>query len=367
MDPVRRHPFLSGALAATALFALITAPVDFTFMADDWTRLAAVYSSDDVFPHHFVLSLNRVPVWAVVARLLFGSHILEHTFAPMLLFFLLHALGIGLVAQWLWKHLPHPATEAAPPHTGVVVAAVVVACLHPNTYEILYWPTCMPYALGALLLGAAVNASRPWVRASLLVLSFLTYETFVLPALAILVAPTLLDRTAWWLDRQTLLRRALPAVGVWGAALGMTIAYRAVAAISLGAYDHQTVLTIRHVVRHALLAWEQLFHISFFGAGTNLLSTVIQYGLLLASIVFLWRRARVVALGLPALCFLSTGVYWVLKYNAMRSIYGAQILFAATVVWLVLSTAQHLGSNRIVIAALVLLLSGYLSQSFAIY
>ncbi len=230
MDQVRRYPFITGALAATALFALITAPVDFTFMADDWTNLAAVYASDDLFPHQFVLSLNRVPVWALVARLLFGSHILEHTFAPMLLFFLLHALGVALVARWLWKQLPHPSAEAAQPHAGVVVAAVGVACLHPNTYEILYWPTCMPYALGALLLGVGITASRPALRVSFLVLSFLTYETFILPALAILMAPILLDRRTWKLEWRAMIRLALPVLGAWGGALAVTIGYRAVVA-----------------------------------------------------------------------------------------------------------------------------------------
>jgi O-acetyl-ADP-ribose deacetylase (regulator of RNase III) len=70
-------------------------------------------------------------------------------------------------------------------------------------------------------------------------------------------------------------------------------------------------------------SFKQLMHIQFLGAGTNGVVTAAQYLLLALALYFLWRRARFHAATLLALSLVSTGVYWVLKYSAMRAIYSA--------------------------------------------
>ena len=152
---------IAAALAATSIFAFLTFRVDFTFLADDYGHLAAAHSLDNLYVERFVYWLNRVPVWSVLAWALFGSHALGFSWAPMYLFFFCHALGIALIARWLESQLPDwRSGETQSSRPLLYVSAVAALALYPNTYEILYWPTCMPYAVGPLLLGLALMDLR---------------------------------------------------------------------------------------------------------------------------------------------------------------------------------------------------------------
>ena len=288
--------------------------------------------------------------------------------APMYLFFFCHALGIALIARWLESQLPDwRSGETQSSRPLLYVSAVAALALYPNTYEILYWPTCMPYAVGPLLLGLALLARSGPARAALLTLTFLTYETFVLPSLALCLAPGLAGLLREPGKRQETLRRMVRPLVIWAFALGMTLLVRWVAALSLGPYAHKTGLTAEHVSDKATLAWKELFELKFFAAEVNEPATTAQYALLALVLYLSWRSLRWTGPMLLALCFLSTGLYWILEYNAIRAIYGSQVLLLAIVVVLAARTRPGRLARTTVIAALLLAFASYVHQALIIY
>ena len=68
-----------------------------------------------------------------------------------------------------------------------------------------------------------------------------------------------------------------------------------------------------------------------------------------------------------AFCFLSTSLYWILEYNAIRAIYGSQALLLAIVVVLAARTRPSRLAQTAVIVALALTFAGYVNQSLFIY
>ena len=355
-------PVLVAAIAATTVFVALTARVDFPFMADDYNHLAAAYGADP-FTERFARWLNRVPVWSLVTWILFDSRVLERTWAPMYLFFFCHAVGLALISRWLHRQLlAVPGDTEVPAQSLLFVSSVAVLALYPSTYEILYWPTCMPYTVGTVLLGLGLWANHPTVRAALLALSFLTLETFVLPALVLLVAPVIAGgpreetRTEW-----------APPVGVWAAALATTFAVRWAASLSLGTYHHVTSFEPRHMVDKMADAFKELFHVRFFAADTNEIATAAQFGFLIVAVWLAWKRVRWNSIWLLVLCFVSTAAYWVLEYSAPRAIYGSQVLFLAVFVWLVQCAAREVWARRLVVGGLAVAFAGYLYQLSSIY
>ncbi len=355
-------PVLVATLAATAVFGALTARVDFPFMADDYNHLAAAHGAD-CFTERFARWLNRVPVWSLVTWILFDSRVLERTWAPMYLFFLCHAVGLALISRWLNRQplAAHGDTEASA-RPLLFVCSVAVLSLYPSTYEILYWPTCMPYTVGTVLLGLGLWANRPAVRAALLALSFLTLEAFVLPALVLLIAPVIAA------DPQAKRRREwAPPVGVWAAALATTFVVRWVASLSLGAYHHMTNFDPQYVMDKIGEAFKELFHVRFFAADTNEIATAAQFGFLIVAVCLAWQRVRWNSVWLLGLCFASTAAYWVLAYPAPRAIYGSQVLFLAVFVWLLLRAAREVWARRLVMGGLAVAFAGYLYQLSFIY
>ncbi len=358
MNPVRN--VLLPAVAATALFFCLTLPVDFPFMADDYNHLAAAYDAES-FVERFARWLNRVPVWSFVMWVLFGSRVLEQTWAPMYLFFFCHTLGLAATAKWLDQRLLETGADVeTPSRTALFVGTICALALYPSTYEILYWPTCMPYAVGAALLGLGLWVNRFAVRVVLLALSFLTLETFILPALVLLAAPVVLR------DSQGR-REWLHPVKVWAAALIATLAVRWAVSLSLGPYHHIMNFDPAHMTDKMADAFRELFHVRFFAADTNEIATAAQFGLVIVLTCLAWKRVRWNSLWMLALCFVSTATYWVLAYPAPRAVYGSQVLFLAIVAWLGLRAAREGWARRVVAFGLAVLLAGYLYQLFFIY
>lgn len=357
-----------AALAATSIFAVLTFRVDFTFLADDYDHLASVHSLDNLFSDRFADWLNRVPVWSVLAWALFGSQVLEFTWTPMYLFYFCHALGIALIARWLESQLPDSGLGGTRSSRGLLyISAVAVLALYPNTYEILFWPTCMPYTVGSLLLGLGLAARQRPARAVLLALTFLTYEAFVLPALALYLAPGLADLSRNSSQRRATLRRMVRQLVVWASALGLTLLVRWVTALSFGPFAHKTRFAAEHVSAKATLALKELFQLEFFAAGVHEPATTAQYMLLAVALSLSWRSLRWSGLMLLTLCFLSTGLYWILEYDAIRAIYGSQVLLLAIVVVLAARTGPSRLAQASVIVALGLAFAGYVHQSLFIY
>lgn len=311
-------------MIAVAFFAVAVDGSTFTFMADDYIHLAKSYSTSSLFSDYFAAWLGRVPVWAATAYVLFESHVFERSWWPMHLFFATHALGMALVSAYLLRELRGEGEGRVP--TAWVVAATAVFCLYPNDHEILYWPTCMPYTLGALFLGMAVWLSAPAARAIFLCLAGLTYETFLLPGLALLIIPPLAmggKQSAAWRG---------PAL-VWVGALAMVLGVRYVGGAWFGTFHHSTDFALDHIAHQMLSAAALLFRSKHYHMHTHLAATA---ACAVWPLLILWRGGtRTKAAVLLVLgCFASTAVYWVLGYSAARAVYGSQVFLSATLVWI---------------------------------
>jgi len=332
-------------------------------MADDYVHLAAVARVEHVYRDWFSAWIVRIPVYSLGAWALFGSHVLERTFAPMYLVFALHVTSVALIARWLVVQLGPP--DAAP-RPAVVALAVATASLYPNTFEMLYWPTCMPLVPGAALMAAALYARLP-LQIGLAALAFLSYETYYLPLLALLVAPTLVSSglSARELALELWRRgRGFLAAGVVAVSVRIVEALR-----EGGTYEHNLSISPAHVLLQFGLAVKQLLTVRFYGTPvTSALATAALLALLLAAGVVLWRRGNRRLVVLLALCVGSTAIYWLLAYSATRAVYGSQLMLAGVLVWLAVEVERVVRpAPRVIGLALACLASCFIAQSVSIW
>ena len=293
-------------------------------MADDYLHLLAVHRLAEPLTGHFAAWFSRVPVWAVASWALFTSQWLEQSWSAVHLAFACHATGLVLMVAALLRALPVP-TEL-----GVLrpLLASMVACLYSNTYEILFWPTCMAYTLGSLALGLGAYARRRGTQALAFTVAGLTYETFILPALAWALLPAL---AATGSRRWALARRG---AATWGAALVAVLAARAAGAWGQAPFVHLTDFAPGHVAVHLSAALAQLVRLRHYRMHTALGPSLALVATLALGVQGLRGVRRQQALALLAAAAGSTALAWVLAYEAIRSVYGAQLLLCATLAWL---------------------------------
>ena len=328
-------------------------------MADDYGRLAAAYSADTL-AEACGRCLSRIPVSCAANGLLFVSKIWERTWAPMYFFFFCHAAGLALIAKWL-VHKAHGRPVESTTRSLLLLLAVAVASIYPSAYEPLYWPSCMAFMLGTPLLGLGLWTEHRIARSGLIALSFLSYETFVLPALVLLLIPLLTTK------RSSLSREALRLLGVWGSSLGLALAVRWLASLQVEHFHHLTVFSPDRIADKVSLAYRELFHVRFFGPVENEAATTFQYGLVILLLILVWKQSRWRWAVLLLACFASTEVYWVIEYGAPRAIYGSQVLFMAILIALLVHAARGRLRTIIAFGGLTLLLIGYLQHSSFIY
>src|SRR5262245_50986395 len=140
---VHRNPHVCAVIGAFAVYLVLTGPVHFTFMADDWRHLAAAEQLSDLYADRFSRWVPRVPVWSIFAWIIFYFHIFERSWAPMYLVYAAHASAVALIARWLLRELDDK-QDILSTNAWITAFAIGVGALYPNVYEILYWPTCMP-------------------------------------------------------------------------------------------------------------------------------------------------------------------------------------------------------------------------------
>ncbi|RYF11615.1 MAG: hypothetical protein EOO40_02985, partial [Deltaproteobacteria bacterium] len=300
---------------ALGLIALCQHGQAIPFMADDYVHLLAKHDGNAHLWAHFRPWLARVPVWAIGTWALFSLPWLEgNPQAAALGAFFLHGLGVALTGAALLRRMP----TMRPVPWGVQLMAGMAATLYPNTYEIIFWPTCMAYSLGAALFGLGAWARPQWLQGTTFILASLTYETFILPVLVWLLLPWIL---AQGLGRRALLWRALRQ---WGAVLAIVLALRAAFASRVGAFSHGTNFSVMHGLQHMGQAFVSLLRFRHYHMHTALGATILFVAFLVTGLVLLPPTLRRRGLLLFAGVYAATALFWVLNYDAMRSLYGAQ-------------------------------------------
>jgi hypothetical protein len=273
-------------------------------------------------------------------------------------FFAAHAAAVALLLEW-W--LERAGLEI---RAGRFIAIAAILALQPNPYEILYWPTTIAYTLGALFLALGIASRRPTARVLGLVCSFLVLETFVLPALGLMLAGVALESWRSKGERSSLIR----SLATWGAAVALYATIRAVLSRWSGSYPYQLSLEPSGVLGQMESAVGLLFLIHFHKV--YWLESALQLAAITVCAVAAVRGrsigARPIA-WIGFLCFASTASYWVLGYNAPRALYGAGLLFGTAVGWLVylfMSRAENRWTPRLVSG---LLLAAYVAQTLVIF
>jgi len=344
-------PSARGALVAILAFVAMVAPFQLTPMADDWTAFSDVYRGT----RHVGTMLTRVPVSALIGYLTIRPAVWEHGWPLMYVFFAVHAAGATLVATALARRLGQEPVDESGRH--IWAFALAVTALYAGHFEILFWPSCMAFTVGLPLLGLALWVRAPAGRVALLALSFLTYETFVLPALAALLLPALLRPS-----ERGRLRDLAAAAWPWAAALAATLAVRAaLGALSGGSYAHSVTQEPARMLAKALGARDSLTDLVFYGRDPW--PTRVQHlglALLAAAALGMHRLRGLAAVLVGALAvFASTAVYWVLEYFGPRALYGSASFAAALLAVLAVTSARRRWSRVVVVAALVCLATAY--------
>lgn len=283
----------------------------------------------------------------------------------MYIAFTLHAASIALISRWLLLELAAPAAAVAP-KPWLVSLSTATFILYPNFYEILFWPTCMAYTVGGLFLAAALYARTIAGRAVLFALAFLTYETFVLPALILALLPSLAGATSS-ADPETRRRALAKTCVTWVAAAAIMFLTRGIAASFVGPFAHGMNFSPSHIAIQIHQSLKQLFQVRFGSFGTNIFATTAMLAGVIAACVVLHRRWRwnwtpTILLG----SFVSTGAYWVLNYSAIRAIYGSQLVFAAAMVWLAVQASRSGVRHSAVALALSAIGFGFVAQTVKI-
>ena len=287
-------------------------------LADDFHYLASTLESDG-----WPFSTNdaywgRLPLWYVANWAHFHLQTVFPTAMTVLLFFLLHAIGLLAIVDYLRRSL----CPTVPPQLAMWTALPFL--LYPCAYEVLLWPTCMPYTIGMALLGLAFTTSRADLRTLLLGLSFLDSEMFILPALALGTVPLF---AAGRLPSAGSVARALMP---W---LGAVLLYAAVRRLVTPpglAYAFGWTHDAPTVLRQTVLAMAGLFAIHFYDLAV--LPTACVWLAVALVAVGLWRSGdRPVQQAWPwvLLVVVASGCHWVIRYPAVRALYGAQMLLVA--------------------------------------
>lgn len=367
MYSLRSNIWFRGNLVAAFLFVATTSLASFAYIADDYLHVSKAYTSSglvELYIDYFSEWLNRVPVWSVLAWLLFSSEALESSWLIANVFFGFHLAGFCLVARWLVRSATSEEQQPSA-HSMTAALAFAVLAVHPNLYEPLYWPTCMPYTMGVLLMGAALFARNTVVKFLLLFLTFTTYETFVLPTAVLVALPFL----ATWYYEGRLPKSRLLELGrlllLWFLALVLTLAVRKVGQHFYSPFHYAVGLDNAHTK----LGWayQHLFQIKFALARTNGLATGLQYVGIVLLLLAARTKERHLALLLFIAAFLSTGVYWLVAHHAIRAVYGSQILLYSIYVFLFLSTDKNRVKQSMASLALVLWMIAYAHQSYHVF
>jgi hypothetical protein len=287
------------------------------YQADDYIHLLAEAQhgawdfSSCVLPW-----MSRVPIWAVNIFALFaGPAVLQG--ALIFLYGLCHVVALVSIADWLRRQFFEYRSNAPTEAWGFGVVTILASC--PTSNEILYWRTCMPYALGGVFVGQALHARRWIPRLMWLVAATLTYETFFLPAFALLCLerPKKISKT----------QHAAYVIRTAAVAGGVVWTVRSLAAIWVGEFTHLLAFSWQNT-SHRI---EEAFRFTFALNTPFGISVLAFLGVCLRQLPVISRPTRRLGFLLGA-GLLATAPYWMLEYSAPRAMYGLQLAYGAAVV-----------------------------------
>lgn len=285
----------------------------------------------------------------------------------MSIFFVAHALSFCFLIKYLFISLRIESFfDRRLGEAFSFVLLVTAFTLYPNYYEVLYWPTDMPYILGALLLVGSLYIKNVLVRSIFLSASFLISEMFLAPALCFMLFPFgfLYGSTK---DRNVI-RRAAKDFFIWVGAVGAYLLIRYVLSQFFGTYPHRISLNPINILLQIKNSTWLTVSLHFYK--TYWIQTGI-YVLLLVYILFLLLSKKLMPLKVWILSvffsILSMGIYWALAYSARRALYGSGLFVNALLVlaaYLVLSRTDKT-FKKIIFSSLFLLI--FISHTLNIF
>lgn len=188
----------------------------------------------------------------------------------------------------------------------------------------------MPYVVGGVCVALGLHARRLPRRILWFTLATLTYETFLLPALWLVVFERPVP------DGPGGRRRQYIRVGSCAiATVGLTAVARYIAALWVGPFAHLVVFSIpnaSHRIDEALrfsfglntvVGWSSLFVL--IGSSVEALRRPHIHGRR-------WQPYMWHLLLWPLGLLLCTAPYWLLQYSASRAVYGVQLAYGAGVI-----------------------------------
>ncbi len=322
-----------------AIFVILFFSFDMTFLADDYVYLADAVSPSGIGLERFGSYWTRVPVLVAMIWAIFKSKIFEVTWAPMIFFFMAYAWAFVLFVRYVFHACGEKYSDTSHPRwlSWSMVLLLGAYILYPTFYEVLYWPTDMGYAVGALFLAGALTIGRLPRKIALMTLSFLVSEMFILPAFFFLVFPVGYKWIKQELSDESADKRSeiVKAGMLWVPALILFFGVRLFFRIWFPSYTYGLSLNLSHIGSQMIDSFFVLASLHFYRVFW--VQTVVYWLILITLIVVGVRRQTLYRGGwiwFAACIIFSASIYWVIDYSARRALFGANLFVNALFVWL---------------------------------
>lgn len=212
------------------------------------------------------------------------------------------------------------------------VFILFIFTFYPNYYEILYWHTCFAYILGLFFLVLGLYTRKKVVAVLALTLSFLSSEMFIVPSICILLFPKVLTWTPFSFKRSVkdVLKSLYPS---WIFAAFFTIIIRLGLSLLFSPYAYGTSFRFKKVFHQIIQALLYLFTMNFYK--TYWAASIVFIIALISLFAFLYKKKILNFTQIILTVFLlifSTATFWIVRYSAVRALYGAGLFFNAFLV-----------------------------------
>ena len=349
-------------MTCVALFGICKVIFHFPPSTDDFVYLRANVENR-LNLDFFGAYLARVPLWCYVTFELFTSSLstLENLIYPagfawnagFLLLFArrIRRLMFGRIQTSLWFWL---------------LAGIFT--FFPNDHEVLFWLTCLPYAVGLGFLWCAWICRIPVMKILFYTAAYACGEMYLMPSLALELLTVVYPKPGPPPPPgRHELGQALQKTFFWLLAVGLFLAMRRILSLAFGTYPHSYVRDFGVLPQQFLHMLEHFFVMDYYKIFWT--PTLLYWT---ALVIVTWTAAKHATINrltvvYAALFMLTCGsLVFAMGYFAPRALFGASLCVNA---FLIVLIERALYKTRILTRWSVLILIGgsFFGQSVLIY
>lgn len=361
---------------STLLFWLLTFKTGYPYLVEDYLITWKSYLPSFSL-HDFLFLFAQRPLPSFINYLFYKFHIFEKTKLPFFFYFFLHSLGVIWIFRYFLYRFTFPSKHSAkssspvgqyyfqnwstrtkgqdgptagrvghgcPSNSGNNIAPLdcsrslfwitITLCLYPCWFEINLMALNLPYGLGTSFLALLLFQKNNYLRFFLLLLSFTCLETYILPALALLLLDSYFEHPHSQ-EHNSEKHKTWKAYGVntalWGLALLTYLALEKGLSFYFTPPTYKFGLTLQNILSQMALYTQLLWFQSFYKV--NWISTILELSVVFGISAYLLKnkKSRLLIFLLFTVPLFSTAHSFLMVYYAPRAIHGAMVLKAVLI------------------------------------